>query len=83
MTHDAYDCRAALAELDAFLQGELPADTAERMQGHLEHCRHCRQIGDYEQAFRARLQRLRDDAACPAALRDRITTLLAREAANG
>lgn len=83
MTQDAYDCRAALAELDAFLQGELPADTAERMQGHLEHCRHCRQIGDYEQAFRARLQRLRDDAACPAALRDRITTLLAREAAGG
>jgi anti-sigma factor (TIGR02949 family) len=79
MTHDAFDCTAALAELDAFLRGELPADAAERMQGHLVRCRHCTEIGRYEQAFRDRLQRLGRGTHCPAALRERIATLLGDE----
>lgn len=83
MTHDAFDCRAALAELDAFLRGELPADSVERMQGHLDRCRHCTQIGRYEQAFRDRLQRLGSGTACPPSLRDRIATLLGGESDRG
>jgi len=83
MTHDAFDCTAALAELDAFLRGEMPADSVERMQGHLDRCRHCAQIGRYEQAFRDRLERLGRRTECPAALRDRIATLLSDESRDG
>lgn len=78
-----YDCTAALAELDAFLRGELPVEAAERMQGHLVRCRHCTQIGRYEQAFRARLQRLGATTECPEALRTRIAALLAEEPSSG
>lgn len=83
MTEPEYDCTAALAELDAFLRGELPVEAAERMQGHLVRCRHCTQIGHYEQAFRARLQRLGTTTECPAALRDKIAALLADEPSSG
>lgn len=83
MTHDAFDCSAALAELDAFLRGELPADSVERMQNHLDRCRHCTQIGRYEQAFRDRLERLGRLTECPPALRDRIATLLDDEPSRG
>jgi anti-sigma factor (TIGR02949 family) len=76
MTHASYDCTAALAELDAFLRGELPIDTAERMQQHLVQCRHCAQIGAYEQAFRDRLHRLGAQMECPEALRERVHALL-------
>jgi anti-sigma factor (TIGR02949 family) len=76
MTHASYDCTAALAELDAFLRGELPIETAERMQEHLVHCRHCTQIGTYEQAFRARLQRLGTATECPEHVRARVNALL-------
>ncbi len=76
MTHAPYDCTAALAELDAFLRGELPIESAERMQQHLVQCRHCTQIGHYEQAFRTRLQRLGQQLECPDALRARIHALL-------
>jgi len=83
MTHDAINCTAALAELDAFLRGELPADSVERMQGHLDRCRHCAQIGRYEQAFRDRLQRLGSGTECPLSLRERIATLLGDEPRSG
>ncbi len=78
-----FDCTAALAELDAFLRGELPVESVERMQSHLVRCRHCTQIGHYEQAFRARLQRLGSGMECPAALRARIAALLNAEPAHG
>lgn len=83
MTEPPFDCTAALAELDAFLRGELTAEVAERMQGHLVRCRHCTQIGHYEQAFRARLQRLGSTTECPEALRARIAALLANGPARG
>lgn len=83
MTHDTINCTAALAELDAFLRGELSADTVERMRGHLDRCRHCAQIGRYEQAFRDRLQRLGHGTECPPSLRDRIATLLGNELRDG
>lgn len=83
MSEKSFNCTAALAELDSFLRGELPVDTAERMQSHLQRCRHCTQIGHYEQAFRARLQRLGENTECPAALRARIAALLEADPASG
>jgi hypothetical protein len=61
----------------------LPVESVERMQGHLTRCRHCTQIGRYEQAFRSRLQRLGAGTECPEALRARIAALLANGPASG
>jgi anti-sigma factor (TIGR02949 family) len=72
-----YDCGAAMAELDAFVRGEMPTDAVERMQRHLDHCRGCRDMSDFEQAFRARLRELQRGTTCPPELRAQITALLA------
>lgn len=78
-----YDCAAALAELDAFVRGELPLEAADRMQRHLARCQHCEQIDRYERAFRARLQRVGPGACCPEPLRARIAALLAEGGGDG
>lgn len=78
MSDTPFDCTAAMAELDAFVRGELPASAAERMQGHLERCGHCREIGAREHAFRTRLRQLQAGCCCPEELRTRIAALLAR-----
>ncbi|MBK7593981.1 MAG: zf-HC2 domain-containing protein [Gemmatimonadetes bacterium] len=83
MSDPELNCTDALAELDAFLRGELPVESVERMQGHLTRCRHCTQIGRYEQAFRSRLQRLGAGTECPDALRARIAALLAEGPSSG
>lgn len=74
------DCTQAMAELDGFLRAELSVELIDRIQGHLERCSHCRQAGEFERAFRTRLEQLDAGRCCPAALRERITALLAREA---
>jgi anti-sigma factor (TIGR02949 family) len=74
------DCDQAMAELDGFLRAELSVELIDRMEAHLARCGHCRQLGEYERAFRARLEQLDAGRCCPDALRARIATLLAREA---
>ncbi len=75
-TTDCYDCTGAMAELDAFVRGELGAESVERMRQHLARCGHCGAVAQYEAAFRARLKALACPC-CPDALRTRIQTLLA------
>jgi anti-sigma factor (TIGR02949 family) len=75
-TTDCYDCTGAMAELDAFVRGELGAESLERMRQHLARCSHCDTAAQYEAAFRARLRALAGPC-CPEALRARINTLLA------
>lgn len=72
------DCAQAMADLDGFLRSELSVELITRMQDHLARCRHCRQVGAYERAFRERLERLDAGRCCPEALRARISELLAR-----
>ena len=74
-TTDCYDCRGAMQELDAFVRGELGADSVERMQQHLARCAHCGAIAQYEAAFRARLKALAGPC-CPETLRARIQAML-------
>lgn len=74
------DCDQAMAELDGFLRAELSVELIDRMAAHLARCGHCRQVGEYERAFRARLEQLDAGRCCPDALRERIAALLAREA---
>jgi anti-sigma factor (TIGR02949 family) len=75
-TADCYDCTAAMAELDAFVRGELGAESVGRMREHFTRCGHCSAIAQYEAAFRARLRALAGPC-CPDALRARISALLA------
>lgn len=77
-TTDCYDCSGAMAELDAFVRGELGAESVERMRQHLARCGHCETVAQYEGAFRARLKALAGPC-CPEALRARIGALLATE----
>lgn len=74
------NCDQAMAELDGFLRAELSVELIDRMEAHLARCGHCRQVGEYERAFRARLEQLDAGRCCPEALRARITALLDREA---
>jgi anti-sigma factor (TIGR02949 family) len=77
-----YDCARARDELDAFVRGELPVEAAARMQEHLDHCRGCRDVTRFEQAFRARLRQAGQRECCPDHLRKRIEALLARGPAD-
>lgn len=77
-TSDCYDCAGAMAELDAFVRGELGAESVERMRQHFARCGHCGAIAEYEAAFRARLKALAGPC-CPEALKARIQSLLAAD----
>ena len=70
------NCSQAMAELDSYLRGELTVEVFEQVRAHLERCQHCRQVGEFERAFRARLEQLDAGRACPEPLRARILELL-------
>ncbi len=72
------ECEAALAQLDAFRRGELPADELESMQQHLAECRRCLAHKHHEDAFLQRLAKITRDG-CPEPLRITITQLIAKE----
>lgn len=53
-------CRDVLADLSAYLDGELPAERVSRIQAHLAGCDWCERFGgeftDVVRAFRAHLK---------------------------
>lgn len=55
--HDI-DCAAVVAQLLAYLDGEIDAATRARIDRHLEHCRGCYTRAQFERALRGRLQEL-------------------------
>lgn len=69
-------CDEALAELEAFLDGELPADRLDGIREHLADCYPCTGRASFEEQLRAIVRRdCVDDA--PPQLVDRIEALLA------
>jgi anti-sigma factor (TIGR02949 family) len=69
------DCQQALAELERFLDGELPNSEIGRVSEHLAACYPCTDRATFEEQLRAVVRRGCVDAA-PADLVDRIRTTL-------
>lgn len=76
------NCEQAIEELDAFVRGELPAESMDRMQSHLDACGGCKRVAQYEQAFRKRLLQLGSEN-CPDKLRRKIIDLLTQLPTDG
>jgi len=78
------NCREAVEQLWAYIDGELPAGDADRVHDHLEACSACSPQHDYQRAFREFLKaQARAGPAVPADLRRRIfLRLLAEEEAR-
>lgn len=71
------DCREALADLERFLDGELPAGDIGRVKQHLSACYPCTDRASFEEQLRALVRRGCVDAA-PPDLVDRIRSGLTR-----
>jgi anti-sigma factor (TIGR02949 family) len=66
-------CQEALADLERFLDGELPAGDIGRVKQHLSACYPCTDRASFEEQLRALVRRGCADAA-PPDLVDRIRT---------
>ena len=74
-SHD--DCDDAVAQLYAFLDGELDAQTVTRVEAHLRRCSPCLEAFDFEAELRKVVAvKCRDQV--PDELRTRILTVLTR-----
>jgi mycothiol system anti-sigma-R factor len=67
------ECREALADLERFLDGELPSSDVGRVKQHLTDCYPCTDRASFEEQLRALVRRGCADAA-PPDLVDRIRT---------
>lgn len=65
------DCQEALAQLEAYLDGELPDSRLPQISAHLAACYPCADRVDFEQQLRAIVRRGCAEKA-PATLVDRI-----------
>ncbi len=72
MTELPPDCQAVLDHLDALRRGELPPDDAATLRRHLDGCKRCLCVEQYEQAFLARIKALTRRCSCPEPLRERV-----------
>jgi len=71
----ATDCEEVVANLLAYLDGEMDTETRARIDAHLEHCRGCFSRAEFERALRRRLQELRQSPPSETLSR-RIRTML-------
>lgn len=76
------DCDEALAELERFLDGELPATEVGRVSEHLAACYPCTDRATFEEQLRAVVRRGCVDAA-PPDLVARIRSVLAEPTPAG
>lgn len=76
------ECQRALAELERFLDGELPEDELGRVSEHLAACYPCTDRATFEGQLRALVRRGCADQA-PADLLDRIRVRLDETAPTG
>jgi len=71
-------CKEALAQLWAYIDGELPEGEARGVKSHLEACKGCHPHLDYQKAFCQFLRR-HAQAPVPASLRRRVFLTLLEE----
>jgi len=75
VTGEPDPCREVLAELQAFLDGELEGDLARIVEIHVSDCPPCLDRADFERDLRALVaSRCRD--AAPSGLLDRVVARL-------
>jgi anti-sigma factor (TIGR02949 family) len=79
MSHEGMiNCREALEQLWAYIDGELPEGEARGVKAHLEACRGCHPHYDYQKAFCQFLRR-HAQTPVPASLRRRVFLTLLEE----
>ena len=76
------NCEAVGRWLDALLDGELDSKNTVEVQAHLDACSECQARYEAKRAVSVNLRRLDVGYAAPAALRGRISAMLAAEAAE-
>ncbi|MEZ4455715.1 MAG: zf-HC2 domain-containing protein [Gemmatimonadales bacterium] len=73
-------CREVLADLSNYLDGELPAERAARIEAHVAGCDWCERFGGRFGAVVGEVRRtLADPAPLPSAAADRLAERLGRE----
>jgi anti-sigma factor (TIGR02949 family) len=68
------NCRQIQASVHDFLDGELPASSADFVTEHLQRCPECAHLVRFESAVRARIRDCCSTEAAPPELRVRIMT---------
>ncbi|HWL45075.1 MAG TPA: zf-HC2 domain-containing protein [Ilumatobacter sp.] len=66
------NCRETIAELDAFLDGELSDDVRTHIHAHLEGCTDCLSAFDFQAELKAAIRRKCSDEALPTGLLGKI-----------
>jgi anti-sigma factor (TIGR02949 family) len=71
------ECERALAELEAYLDGELPESQRPSLEEHLQACAHCLDRKDFRVRIRAVVRRkCRPAAPLPPGLAERIRLVI-------
>lgn len=68
------DCKETIRELNAFLDGELPADVHQHIHEHLDGCVDCLQAFDFEAELKQAIRRKCSNDEMPQGLLARIET---------
>ncbi len=70
------DCERALQELSQYLDTELETSSSEEVAQHLEECRECFSLSEFERRLRDLVRRSCESVTVPLALRQRLSELL-------
>lgn len=76
-------CYEAFGHVWDYLDGRLPEATTSELLSHLDICAKCREYGEFQEAYRTAIARLRRRAGAPPELHDRIRAALASERGEG
>lgn len=79
---DDVSCAEALAELERFLDGEIPAERIEELRGHIAACYPCAERADFERQLR-QLVRQRCAERAPGSLVARVRACIAEVRSDG
>ena len=71
------DCTETLLEVEAFLDGEVDRSLAERITSHLSDCSGCADKAEFRKHLKEVLASRCIERDVPAALKERIRTLIA------
>jgi anti-sigma factor (TIGR02949 family) len=74
------DCTKAMAHLADYLKRELTPELMVEVRQHIDRCRDCFQLAQFEEKFLAMLEVRAGRETCPGKLRARILEMLRAEA---